>query len=86
MIVGFICTKVGSPKKIVRLPKPTISAVENHSIGDTLPSRHFDTASAATAATMKASVPEMIAATSPKALGSAGDCHLYTPRNTSSGP
>ena len=57
MIVGFSCTKVGSPKKIVSPPKPTISAVENHSIGETLPSRHFENSNAATAATMKAPVP-----------------------------
>ena len=74
MMVGFSCTKVGSPKKIVRLPKPTISAVENHSIGDTLPSRHFEMISAATAATMKAPVPAMMALSSPTGLGSAGAC------------
>src|SRR3546814_1868019 len=55
MIVGFITIKRSSWNQTVSAPKPRTRIPDIHSIGDILPSFHFDTAIAMTIATMKRS-------------------------------
>ena len=57
MIVGFITMKRSSWNQMVSAPKPSTRMLDIHSIGEILPSFHFDTAIAMTIATMKATVP-----------------------------
>src|SRR3546814_10215668 len=57
MIVGFITMKRSSWNQIVSAPNPMTRMLDIHSIGEILPSFHFDTAIAMTIATMKAIVP-----------------------------
>src|SRR3546814_19512354 len=74
MIVGFITIKRSSWNQTVSAPKPTTRIPDIHSIGDILPSFHFDTAIAMKIATMKASVPliaPVVAAKAPVQIGRA---------------
>jgi len=86
MTVGLICTQNGLPRNTVSPPKPTISAVDSHSIGDTRPNFTRENTSAATAATTKAPVPRMIAAMVPAMSSPPGSDSLNTARKTINGP
>src|SRR3546814_18918552 len=57
MIVGFITMKRSSWNHTVSAPKPRTRMPDIHSIGEILPSFHFDTIIATTIAAMKATVP-----------------------------
>jgi hypothetical protein len=63
--VGLIWIQNGSPRNTVSVPKPRISVVESHSIGEIRPRRHFDTTSASTVAAMNTTVLLVIATTAP---------------------